>query len=152
METFVTYINNQKINVKVSHQSLANQYGTIVFYLVNKDDDTDSMALNENQSTTKINKNDAATKSILYINTQFALTQGQMPNKETIIKGTMIKYVLSDRDSKNTYLSTYVDFSNEYSDGGSNVFSVSKRIEIKLKESIISNHKEFVKTLENNEL
>ncbi len=148
METFETYVNNQKINVKVTHKSLASQYGTIVFYLINKNDDTDSEALDEDQGTTKINKEDAVQRSILYINTQFAVTQGQMPNKNTILKGTLVKYVLSDRDSKQTYLSTYVKFPNEYKDGGSNVFSVTKRIEIVFKEDILTDHKEFVKELE----
>ena len=147
METFETFNNNQKINVNVTHESLALQFDSMVFSLKKESDLTDFILLDSSGNSTKISKANVATHSIFETVTNFALDSGQMPNKDKIIKQTMVRYSMFDQDLRKTYFSTFAVFPDEYKDGGSNVFRVTKRIKIVLNVSPLMQHKAFVENL-----
>jgi hypothetical protein len=147
METFDTFNNNQKINVNVTHESLALQFDSIVFSLKKENDLTDFILLESADNSTKISKENIATHNVFESVTNFAIDSGQMPNKDKIIKQTLVKYSAFDQDLRKTFFSTFVDFPDEYKDGGSNVFRVTKRVKIVLTDSPITRHNAFVESL-----
>lgn len=147
METFETYENSQQINANITFKSKAQIHGKIVFSLKKEDDLTDFIALNNNDNSTKINKEKTKTHNVFETVTHFALDSDQMPNKAKIIKDTLVKYSIYDKNSRKTYYSTFAVFPDEFKDGGSNVFRVIKRVIIVLNSDHLLSHKEFLKTL-----
>lgn len=98
-------------------------------------------------NSAKVDKDMADVRCILEINSQFKMDQGQMPNRDLIIKSTSVAYSVYDVDNRKTYYSTFLSNEDEFVDGGSNTFAVIKRIKIVLNESSLDAHKAFVNTL-----
>ena len=148
METFETFNNNQKINLKLSFDSIAVRANNLAVFLRKEDDLTDFEMVDETTiDTAKIAKDEAAVRCILEINSQFKMDQSQMQNRDKIIKGTSVTYSVYDQDNRKTYYSTYLSNEDEYVDGGSNTFGVIKRIKIVLNANILDAHKAFVDSL-----
>lgn len=148
METFETFNNNQKINLKLSFDTIAVRANNLAVFLRKEDNLTDFEMVNETTiDTAKIDKDEAAVLCILEINSQFKMDQGQMPNRDKIIKSTSVTYSVYDQDNRKTYYSTYLSNEDEFVDGGSNTFAVIKRIKIVLNQNFLDAHKAFIDNL-----
>ncbi|WP_299337988.1 hypothetical protein [uncultured Psychroserpens sp.] len=148
METFETFDNNQKITLNVTDvESVAKQIGPTVFALKKKNDPTDFEILNNDSNSASFSKEQAKQRTILAAKFVFILDMNQEPNKQRAKERTLIRYSVYDQDNRKTYYTSFVDFSNEFKDVSAEQFSVEKNIEIVLNEDHKSNHREFVKSL-----
>lgn len=149
MEIFETYNNNQKITLNITNiDTVAQQLNETAFFLRKKSDLGNFDILDNNTPTsTFFSKEQAKERAILEANFTFMVDSNQEPNKNKIMKQTIIRYSVYDQDNRKTYYSTFVDFEDEYIDNGGEQFTVKKNIEIVLKEDYKNNHRVFVESL-----
>ena len=147
METFETYENTQKINAKIIKQETkALRLGPVSFYLRKIDDPSDFEGLNNlTLTSSRFDKDKVKSRALLEIYTQFMVEENQLPNKETIMKSTLIKYSVFDQDNRGSYFSTYNDFEDEYHSTDDEQFTITKRIKIIFKDDLLNNYRVFTK-------
>ncbi|MAZ26739.1 MAG: hypothetical protein CL868_06635 [Cytophagaceae bacterium] len=130
METYNTRQDTNLVKVEVTCESLAVKMGSVVFSLKSKSDPFDFIELENVNDSTWIEKGNLYAHNVFEAVTHFALDSAQMPNKMEIIKGTKVFYAFSEEGMAKNFITDHTSFSHEYKDGGSNVFRVTKKIEL----------------------
>ena len=149
METFETYDNNQKITIKITDiETVAQQLGPTVFALKKKNNPMDFELLDNDSNSATFIKQHAKTRSVLAAKFVFIVDLNQQPDMQRVKERTLIRYSVYDQDNRKTYYSSFVDFEHEFKDISNEQFSVEKNIEIVLNEDHRSNHRAFVKSLD----
>ena len=147
METFETYENKQNIYVKSTYTSIAKRFETVSFSLRKENDLSDFILLDRidgSKEKAKFNKNKAQERAILSITNQFFVDSDLIPQKEKIMKSTIVTHGIHDKDFRSTYLSTMADFEDEFFNEEGAKFSVVKRIKIVLNKNFRESHKLFI--------
>ena len=148
METFETFNNNQKITINITDvETIAQQIGPTVFALKKKDNPLDFELLDNNSNSATFTKEQAKLRSVLAAKFVFMVDLDQEPNMQRVKERTLIRYSVYDQDNRKTYYSSFIDFEHEFKDISPEQFSVEKNIEIVLSKDLRSNHREFVKSL-----
>lgn len=137
MEVFETLLNDQRIGVAVTFHSHAVKYGSIVFSLKNEQDNWDFIPLENREDTTVIDKKEAITHKVFEAVIHFALDAVQLPHKQEIIANTQLTYLFADKDNQMQFSTVFSENQEEYHDGGSNVFKVTKLIRIRFTEGVV---------------
>lgn len=148
MEIFETFDNNQKITINITDiETVAQQIGPTIFALKKKNDDLDFELLTNDSNSATFDKEQSKLRSVLAVKFVFMVDINQEPNMQRAKERTLIRYSVYDQDNRKTYYSSFIDFEDEFIDVSAEQFSVEKNIEIVLKEDLRSNHRAFVKSL-----
>lgn len=133
MEKYITSDNNNKIDASFSYASKAKRFRKGKFYLINKDDPNDvEILIGDALDSVSFSKEQAKKRAILMMRVQLIVTEDLLPNKQRIMKETMVDYTISDGDVSSEYVSDFTKTPSEFRDKTKYTFLITKEVEIKL--------------------